>query len=128
MHVDHLLPLLVGHLVDHCGADDAGVVHEAVHSAELGNRFGNRTIGHSRVGHAALHCKHARLRQRGDRGVERLTVEVDGHHVGAEFDGQFHNALADALAGPGDDDGAPLQADDGIHFDAPCLLVRWLNQ
>ena len=25
-------------------------------------------------------------------------------------------------------DGAPLQADDGIHFDAPCLLVRWLNQ
>ncbi|MNY46983.1 hypothetical protein D3C86_1822150 [compost metagenome] len=53
MHIDHGVPLLVGHTLDHVVPGVARVVHDDVDSAERVNRGLDEAIAEVGVGHAA---------------------------------------------------------------------------
>ena len=82
MHVDHVLPLAIGHFVDHRRTDDAGVVDETVQGTETSQCIGDRTIGYRRFSHAALYCQHAFSGQVAGRGGQSFPIQVHGHNIG----------------------------------------------
>jgi hypothetical protein len=119
VHVDHVLPVLARHLLDHRRADDAGVVHQARHGAEATHGLLDGAGCEVRIGDAADHRHHpVRWQQRGRFG-QRLRVHVQDHGVAAQLHHQLGRGAADALAGAGDDDGAAFQRDDVFHAGTP---------
>ncbi|MDT4869083.1 hypothetical protein FQZ97_1040940 [compost metagenome] len=115
VHVDDVLPLRIGHLLDHCRTDDARVVHQPVHRPEAGHAIGHGAVGQRRIRHAALDRQHASLGLlRRDR-LQRVAIEVDRNGVAAERDDRLDDRLANALPRAGDDDGAAFEGNDGVH-------------
>ena len=101
--VDHVVPLLDAHLLDRPVADDAGVVHEDVETAEPPDGFvdhpleGRRVanVGRQRHGPTGLHAG-GRLFGQGPIRSFRV-VEVVDHDVGARLVQPPRGGLAQAL-------------------------------
>jgi hypothetical protein len=63
MYVDHVLPLLDRHLLDHGRPRDSGIVDKAVHRAESLHRFLDRAAGEIGIDNAAGNRHDALVRQ-----------------------------------------------------------------
>ncbi len=79
MDLEHLLPLLERHLLDHRRTCDAGIVRQAVDRAEAGDGLGHGREHEGLVGHVARLDEH-RLAMALLELAQPVGVEVDRHH------------------------------------------------
>ena len=106
--VDDSLPIGQRHLVNHGGADDAGVVEQAVDSAMLGRDGLNHGLHEGRVGHAA--DMHLDLRADQLGGFARaVAIDIDQREARTKTRGFQRDTATNALRGTGDDDHASVE-------------------
>ena len=122
MHLDHRVPFLDRHVVEHAVAQDAGVVHHHVDAAEIVDRVLHHLLGVFPACHAAgVGDRAAGAVRLGDLGNDALrragiaaltghrAADVVDHDLGA-VGGQFQRRGApDPAAGPRDDRDFPIK-------------------
>ena len=101
--VQHQIPLIVGHLVEHGIPGDAGVVDQNVHPAEGGDSGVHGGLDLLVLGHVALADQNVAADLGSGLLSQSLVVVEDGHAGGTLLDVALDNGGADALAAAGDD-------------------------
>ncbi|MNT56522.1 hypothetical protein D3C72_1938270 [compost metagenome] len=118
MALDHLVPGLQRHVVNHRGAHDASAVDQAVDLAEARDGMLDRGRDEVRVGDVAGIRLHVVRLLRGE-GFDGLAVQVHHADLGAQLQRQFRGGAAHALRGAGDNDDFSSQGHDVGHVLSP---------